>query len=309
MRSLGAVMVLAAAVCFLPAEAADFSGDGTGDLAIFRPGSGLWAVRGTTRIYFGGNGDIPVPGDYDGSGSAAAGIYRPSSGLWAIRGVTRAYFGGAGDEPMPGDYTGDGIADIAIFRESSGLWAVKGGTRVYFGSSGDNPISPGLGSGVRGKRLSTGQTFSVQDGDDGYYQKGAAFSYQTQDPAGNGEIVTVDNLTGLMWASDGEGKGCSFGNTRTWSEAIDWAEGLDFAGYTDWRLPNIRELYSLLNLGGEMPAIDQVYFPNTRAGDYWSSTTYPDLFRQKALVGIFGPGTSPTQAKTGGYYVRAVRGG
>lgn len=46
----------------------DYNGDGTSDIAVFRKDSGLWAVRGITRAYFGGSADSPVPGDYDGDG-------------------------------------------------------------------------------------------------------------------------------------------------------------------------------------------------------------------------------------------------
>ena len=50
--------------------AADFNGDGRDDIAVFRPSIGLWAVRGVTRVYFGGSGDNPVPADYNHDGRA-----------------------------------------------------------------------------------------------------------------------------------------------------------------------------------------------------------------------------------------------
>ena len=118
----------------------DYNGDGISDIAIFRPNSGLWAIRGVTRVYFGGSTDTAVPGDYNGDGTTEIGIYRSSSGLWAIRGVTRAYFGSGNDLPDSGDYTGDGTSGIGIFRATSGLWALRGVTRIYFGSSADEPV-------------------------------------------------------------------------------------------------------------------------------------------------------------------------
>ncbi len=127
----------------------DYDGDGDSDIAIFRGSSGLWAVRGVTRTYFGTSSDTILPGDYNGDGSADIAVFRDSSGLWAVRGLTRAYFGSSGDEPLPGDYDGDGNWDIAVFRESSGLWAVRSLTRIYFGSSGDEPV-PGFYSGEAG---------------------------------------------------------------------------------------------------------------------------------------------------------------
>jgi beta-lactamase superfamily II metal-dependent hydrolase len=119
----------------------DYNGDGTSDIAIFREGSGLWAVRGITRVYFGSSTDETVPGDYNGDGTTEIGIFRGTSGLWAIRGATRAYFGSGSDLPEPGDYDGDGTADIGIYRSASGLWAIQGVTRIYFGGAADLPAS------------------------------------------------------------------------------------------------------------------------------------------------------------------------
>jgi papain like protease len=119
----------------------DFNGDGTADIALFRPESGLWAIRKITRFYFGGNYDRPVPGDYDGDRTTDIGLFRSSRGLWAIRKMTRYYFGSMGDIPAVGDYDGDGTYEPGLFRPSSGLWAIKGLSRVYFGSYKDIPVA------------------------------------------------------------------------------------------------------------------------------------------------------------------------
>ncbi len=120
----------------------DYDGGGITDVAVFRPETGLWAVKDLTRFYFGNDSDIPVPGDYGGDGVAAA-VFQPDAGRWAVRGLTRVYFGREGDLPVPADYTGDGVREIAVFRPSSGLWAVRDLTRAYFGTPGDRPV-PGV---------------------------------------------------------------------------------------------------------------------------------------------------------------------
>ena len=133
-------------------DSGDYNGNGTSDISIFRPSSGLWAVRGISRVYFGSASDIPASGDYDGDGTSDIGIFRPSSGLWAIKGVTRSYFGSASDIPVPGDYDRDGLCEVGIFRKSSGLWAIREVTRAYFGGSNDRPV-PGYYLAKSGKDI------------------------------------------------------------------------------------------------------------------------------------------------------------
>ncbi|MDP8235535.1 MAG: DUF1566 domain-containing protein [Candidatus Erginobacter occultus] len=258
--------------------AADFNGDGTSDMAIFRPTSGLWAARGVTRVYFGNTGDNPVAGDYGGSGMDAPAVYRSSSGLWAVRGVTRVYFGGSSDIPVP-----------------SGRAALLG-------------------------LLRTGQTDSVQVGDDGDAQAGLAFNYQTLAPDRNqpDQVVTIDRTTGLIWASDGQGKGCFNGQSSTWSEALVWARNLQFAGYDDWRIPSLQELLSLVDYGRFYPAISSGHFPNTEpqlvegadnSSGYWSGTTYWYPEGTQAWMISFSSGYIVPREKNNYNYVRAVRGG
>jgi hypothetical protein len=66
--------------------AVDFNGDGKDDIAVFRENTGLWAVRGLTRLYFGSKLDIPIPGNYFGGSAAEIGVFRPSTGLWEFLG-------------------------------------------------------------------------------------------------------------------------------------------------------------------------------------------------------------------------------
>jgi hypothetical protein len=120
--------------------AGDYDGNGTGEIGIFRRASGLWAIRNLSRLYFGRSDDEAVSGDFNGDGMADIGVFRDSTGLWAVRDLTRRYFGAADDKSVPRDYNGDGTTEIALFRGSSGLWAVRSQTRVYFGNSSDQPV-------------------------------------------------------------------------------------------------------------------------------------------------------------------------
>ncbi len=84
---------------------------------------------------------IPVPADFDGDGTVDCGVFRPSTGLWAVRNLTRLYFGALGDWAVPADYSGDGSSEIAIFRDTDGLWRIRGLTRIYYGTQGDVPVT------------------------------------------------------------------------------------------------------------------------------------------------------------------------
>ena len=81
-------------------------------------------------------------------------------------------------------------------------------------------------------------------------QPGQAFygqdaRYQGKQPAyqDNGDGTVTDLNTGLMWQ-----KGT--GEKMTWEEAALGAESFNLAGYTDWRMSSIKELYSLINFTG-----------------------------------------------------------
>lgn len=156
--------------------------------------------------------------------------------------------------------------------------------------------------------MKTGQFTEYSSGDDGTYQAGIAFSYQTADPAGNGEIVTIDNVTGLMWASDGNAAGCNFGNQTDWFSALECYNNLTFGGYDDWRLPNVKELQSIIDYGTYGFIVDTTYFPNTKLDFYWSSTTN-DLLTSNAWRVYFDYGYVGYNNKTLNRYVRGVRGG
>ena len=109
MRMLGMAAAVSLAALGTGVLAADFNGDGTNDIAIFRPESGLWAVSNVTRVYLGSANDEPVPGDYDGDGIDEVAVFRTGSGLWAVLDVTRAYLGSAGDAPLGGLGGGGGF--------------------------------------------------------------------------------------------------------------------------------------------------------------------------------------------------------
>jgi hypothetical protein len=118
---------------------ADFTGNGCGDLALFRPSNGSWHVPGAGAIQVGQAGDIPVPGDYDGDGLAEAAVFRRADATWHFSDRIVQH-GMRGDLPVPADYNGDGRLQIAVFRPATGSWHIEGEAPVPWGVPGDIPV-------------------------------------------------------------------------------------------------------------------------------------------------------------------------
>jgi hypothetical protein len=121
----------------------------------------------------------------------------------------------------------------------------------------------------------TGQTFSSESGDDGDLEKGMPWPYPRFTDNGDGTVT--DNLTGLIWLKNAN----CFGQ-RTFYDALSDSNGLESGecGLTDgshageWRLPNRRELFSLVDDDRYNPALPLVHpFINVQSNMYWSSTT------------------------------------
>src|SRR5262249_52245352 len=135
----------------------------------------------------------------------------------------------------------------------------------------------------------------------------------------------TDVHTALMWEKlSWDGSVHDVRNTYTWANAftahVATLNAMSFAGHTDWRLPNVRELQSIVNYENVNPAAAPLFSTNCGAGcsvltsscamgsDYWSSTTNADAPALAWFVD-FGVGGGVTVNKNSMEFVRAVRGG
>ncbi|MBL7205034.1 MAG: DUF1566 domain-containing protein [Desulfobacteraceae bacterium] len=128
----------------------------------------------------------------------------------------------------------------------------------------------------------------------------------------NGDGTVTDSSTGLMWQKDTARDGQSNYDLMSWEEAFDYCESLSLGGHSDWRLPNIKEVSSLMDYSLHDPAIDTAYFPNTvfSGRGYRSSTTCANDPNDCSLGVNFVNGMDGWGIKRdNSSYVRAVRGG
>ncbi|MCP4704264.1 MAG: DUF1566 domain-containing protein, partial [candidate division Zixibacteria bacterium] len=184
--------------------------------------------------------------------------------------------------------------------------------------------------------VDTGQKKFYDDGKgivmptDGSSYFGQDAHYLTNQPSyiDNNNGTITDNITGLMWQK-------VMGQKLTYEEAFQKAEGISLGGYSDWRIPSIKELYSLIQFTGSVkgqkainPFIDTKYFNqplgNSKIGEReidaqtWSSTEYVGKTMKNDET-VFGvnfvdgrikgyPKYNPRTRKPNKMYFRFVRG-
>lgn len=132
----------------------------------------------------------------------------------------------------------------------------------------------------------------------------------------NGDQTVTDLSSTLMWqqcTAPASGTNCATNTPTTyiWDNALAYCNGLTLGGHTDWRLPNIKELHSIVDVTKTSdPAINISYFPGAITANYWSSTTFAGTGSYAWYVQFkLGVTTTSGNDKNTGLYVRCVRGG
>jgi hypothetical protein len=158
-------------------------------------------------------------------------------------------------------------------------------------------------------------------GQDGEYQYGTPWLEPRFTDNLDGTVT--DRLTGLIWLKRADCAG-----QKTWTDALMFANSLydgwtgdgsggdcglsDGSSANDWRLPNVRELLSLIDFGRHNPALPDGHpFSGVLSEYYWSSTTNAALIRPENAWRVFmNSGFTDTDPKgTKDLYVWPVRGG
>ena len=154
----------------------------------------------------------------------------------------------------------------------------------------------------------TGQTVSYMTGDDGYYTYGQDRSY-----IDNADGTVSDTMLNLIWQNDyGDNK--NYANNGTipdldQTRALEYCRDINLSGFTDWRLPTMRELASLVDysVARPKPTINPIFITTTsKEGMYWTDTTYAPNTTKSWFV-RFGANGVNRRPKSNTYSVRCVR--
>jgi hypothetical protein len=99
--------------------------------------------------------------------------------------------------------------------------------------------------------------------------------YGKNDFHDNGDGTVTDRATGLMWQQGDSGQALN------WQQGLAYAQGLSLAGHSDWRVPNAKELQSLVDYTrspatSNTAAIDPIFRVTNVESWYWTSTTHYD---------------------------------
>lgn len=198
----------------------------------------------------------------------------------------------------------DGTALDGTKSNAFYVWPVRGGQSGILTLAKTGQTSCWDAAGVAVACSGTGQ--------DGELQVGAAWpANRFTDNSVTTDTTVTDNLTGLVWT-----KNANLAGSISWQAALDFVKnlnGIRYLGYGDWRLPNRKELESLVNrqLTAQAPWLNTQGFINVVSAAYWSSTTdvsstsrawYIVMLDSSTLSGTGG-------TKTNACYVWPVRGG
>ncbi|MBF0240211.1 MAG: DUF1566 domain-containing protein [SAR324 cluster bacterium] len=181
---------------------------------------------------------------------------------------------------------GGGTRTVYVwFKDSAGNISASANDSITFSNGYDSLVWP-----------DTGQTtsYTATFGEDHDY------SLRTPSYTDNSNDTITDNVTSLVWQkTDG-------GQKATRAAAISYCDDLVLAGSSDWRLPHIKELATLIHAGNYNPSINNTYFPTTSSANYWSSTYYSSDYPDWYVSFSYG---TVTPSNISNAYARCVRGG
>lgn len=248
----------------------------------------------------------------------------PSDMLWAdaLSFCDSLSWGTYDDWRLPDEYELHSILDYGIDKPALDAIAFPGTPNDWFVSSSTYAAIPDgawfsmwYGTGLWGVVVpkehpdSAGKVRCVRDGILPALDL-ARFERKLDVP---GQPVVRDHVTDLEWqgcAAGFSGDDCLTGkmDARTWAGALAACEDLDWGGFSDWHLPDIKQLRSMIDNRRTNPGVSPIAFPNTPDLPAWSSTTnVADTTTAWSVTIGFGGGVQEAGKSAGTLALRCVR--
>lgn len=188
----------------------------------------------------------------------------------------------------------------------------------------ESPAKEEAATGITYPLVDTGQTacydnegneIDCPESGEAFYGQDAQFDGLEASYTDNGDGTVTDDVTGLIWQQT------SASGSLNWEEANEYCESLELGGYDDWRMPTLKELYSITDFSQGWPYLDTAYFDLagkdvSKDEQYWAADYYAGTTVEGGSEAAFGVnhGTGHIKAYPAtvsgpmGNYVRAVRG-
>lgn len=183
-------------------------------------------------------------------------------------------------------YAGERLIDAQYWSSTKYLGTTMNGNETAFGVN----FADGR---IKGYPTATGPGGQPFEAFVRYVRAGD--NYGVNEYFDNGDGTITDSSTGLMWQKNDSN------DSLNWEYALAYAEDLTLAGYSDWRLPNTKELQSIVDYtrspdSTDSPAIDSVFnctAITNEAGQidypcYWTGTTHTSTSGPGMYFGMFG---------------------
>jgi len=221
--------------------------------------------------------------------------------------IDTKYFGFVYGDPAKGER----VIDSQMATSTKYVSTTMRGNETMFGVNFADGRIKGYPAGSGGRPGRPAKGYYV------FYVRGNP-KYGKNDFHDNNDGTIADRATGLIWAKVDSGHleaGENKDGKLNWQQALRWVEDLEYAGHSDWRLPNAKELQSVVDytrspdttrsaaidpLFSVTPirdALDKVNYPF-----YWSSTTHKRMGSGEAAVYVAFGRSQGWMSNFGGQY-------